>query len=157
MLDAHSVTTLRLRPFLAFRSVEECTHENASANRHYDVIDNGIKTRLYPGYPELMMQLNKKNEFVYEPNWYRGIEYQKEQELGYDYKEDLYVPGYFEFNIKKGESVVFAAGLSELKSTQLKRSSITNMMYMLLEPISSHVWSMLLISSIMSGMVKLIS
>ena len=121
LLDAHSVTTLRLRPFLAFRSVEECTHENAGANRHYDVIDNGIKTRLYPGYPELMMQLNKKNEFVFEPNWYRGIEYQKEQELGYDYKEDLYVPGYFEFNIKKGESVVFAAGLSELKSTQLKK------------------------------------
>ena len=121
LLDAHSVTTLRLRPFLAFRSVEECTHENAGANRHYDVIDNGIKTRLYPGYPELMMQLNKNNEFVFEPNWYRGIEYQKEQELGYDYKEDLYVPGYFEFNIKKGESVVFAAGLSELKSTQLKK------------------------------------
>ena len=121
LLDAHSVTTLRLRPFLAFRSVEECTHENADANKYYDVIDNGIKTCLYPGYPELMMQFSKKNEFVFEPNWYRGIEYQKEQELGYEYKEDLYVPGYFEFNIKKGESVVFAAGLSELKSTQLKK------------------------------------
>ncbi|MDE5998720.1 MAG: amylo-alpha-1,6-glucosidase [Bacteroidaceae bacterium] len=121
LLDAHSVTTLRLRPFLAFRSVEECTHENAGVNKYYDVIDNGIKTCLYPGYPELMMQFSKKNEFVFEPNWYRGIEYQKEQELGYEYKEDLYVPGYFEFNIKKGESVVFAAGLSELKSTQLKK------------------------------------
>ena len=121
LLDAHSVTTLRLRPFLAFRSVEECTHENDRANKQYDVIDNGIKTRLYPSYPELMMQLNKKNEFVFEPNWYRGIEYQKEQELGYEYKEDLYVPGYFEFNIKKGESVVFSAGVSELKTSQLKK------------------------------------
>lgn len=121
LLDAHSVTTLRLRPFLAFRSVGECTHENARASRHYDVIDNGIKTSMYPGYPELMMQLNKKNEFVFDPNWYRGIEYQKEQEMGYEYREDLYVPGYFEFNIKKGESVVFAAGLSELKTSQLKK------------------------------------
>ena len=121
LLDAHSVTTLRLRPFLAFRSVEECTHENGRANRDYQIIDNGIKTCMYPGYPELMMQLNKKNEFVFDPNWYRGIEYQKEQELGYEYKEDLYVPGYFEFNIKKGESVVFAAGLSELKTSQLKK------------------------------------
>ncbi len=121
LLDAHSVTTLRLRPFLAFRSVGECTHENSRASRHYDVIDNGIKTCMYAGYPELMMQLNKKNEFIFEPNWYRGIEYQKEQELGYEYKEDLYVPGYFEFNIKKGESVVFAAGLSELKTNQLKK------------------------------------
>lgn len=121
LLDAHSATTLRLRPFLAFRSVEECTHENAGASRKYDLIDNGIKTRMYPGYPELMMQLNKKNEFVFEPAWYRGIEYPKEQELGYEYKEDLYVPGYFELDIKKGESVVFSAGLSELKTNQLKR------------------------------------
>ena len=121
LLDAHSVTTLRLRPFLAFRSVGECTHENSRASREYQLIDNGIKTRMYPGYPELMMQLNKKNEFVFEPNWYRGIEYYKEQEMGYDYIEDLYVPGYFEFNIKKGESVVFAAGLSEVKSSQLKK------------------------------------
>ena len=121
LLEAHSATTLRLRPFLAFRSVEECTHENAGASRKYDLIDNGIKTRMYPGYPELMMQLNKKNEFVFEPAWYRGIEYPKEQELGYEYKEDLYVPGYFEFDIKKGESVVFAAGLSELKTNQMKK------------------------------------
>lgn len=121
LLDAHSATTLRLRPFLAFRSVEECTHENARASRKYDVIDNGIKTCMYPGYPELMMQINKKNEFVFEPAWYRGIEYQKEQELGYEYKEDLYVPGYFEFDIKKGESVVFAAGLKELKTNQMKK------------------------------------
>lgn len=121
LLDAHSVTTLRLRPFLAFRSVSECTHENSRARRDYEIVDNGIKTCMYPGYPELYMQTNKKTEFVFEPNWYKGIEYQKEQELGYDYTEDLYVPGYFEFNIKKGETVVFSAGVSELKSNQMKK------------------------------------
>lgn len=120
LMDAHSATTLRLRPFLAFRSVSECTHENDKASREYAPIDNGIKTCMYPGYPELMMQLNKKNEFVFDPNWYHGIEYQKEQEMGYEYREDLYVPGYFEFEIKKGESVVFAAGVNELKSNQLE-------------------------------------
>lgn len=121
LMDAHSATTLRLRPFLAFRSVSECTHENDKASREYSPIDNGIKTCMYPGYPELMMQLNKKNEFVFDPNWYHGIEYQKEQEMGYEYREDLYVPGYFEFEIKKGESVVFAAGVNELKSNQLQK------------------------------------
>lgn len=121
LMEAHSATTLRLRPFLAFRSVSECTHENDRASREYSDVDNGIKTCMYPGYPELFMQLNKKNEFVFNPNWYNGIEYPKEQEMGYEYKEDLYVPGYFEFNIKKGESVVFAAGVSELKSNQLKK------------------------------------
>lgn len=121
LLDAHSSTTLRLRPFLAFRSVSECTHENDKASRNYSLIDNGIKTCMYPGYPELMMQLNKENEFVFDPNWYHGIEYQKEQEMGYEYREDLYVPGYFEFDIKKGESVVFAAGVNELKSSELTK------------------------------------
>lgn len=121
LLDAHSATTLRLRPFLAFRSVREYTHENQQASREYQDVENGIKTCMYPGYPELFMQLNKKNEFHYTPDWYRGIEYSKEQERGYDFNEDLYVPGYFEVDIKKGESIVFSAGISSVNTRQLKR------------------------------------
>ena len=122
LLDAHSATTLRLRPFLAFRSVREYTHENAQASREYQVVSNGIKTCMYPGYPELYMQLNKKNEFHYLPDWYRGIEYPKEQERGYDFNEDLYVPGYFEVEIKKGESIVFSGGVSEIGTRSLKKT-----------------------------------
>jgi predicted glycogen debranching enzyme len=121
LLQAQSPTKLRLRPFLAFRSVREYTHENQAASREYQEVENGIKTCMYPGYPELFMQLNKKNEFHYTPDWYRGIEYPKEQERGYDFNEDLYVPGYFELDIKMGESVVFSAGISEASSHQLKR------------------------------------
>ncbi len=121
LLEAHSVTTLRLRPFLAFRSVAECTHENSIASRDFEYVDNGIKTRMYEGYPNLYMQLNKKTDYIFDPNWYKGIEYQKEQELGYEYTEDLYVPGYFEFKIEKGESVVFAAGVNELNSEELTK------------------------------------
>lgn len=122
LVDAHSATTLRLRPFLAFRSVRQYTHENSQASRDYQLVDNGIKTCMYPGYPELFMQLNKKNEFHFHPDWYRGIEYPKEQERGYDFNEDLYVPGYFEFSIKKGESIVFSAGISEVKTRTLKKT-----------------------------------
>ena len=121
LVDAHSATTLRLRPFLAFRSVREFTHENSIANRDYQLVDNGIKTCMYPSYPELHMQLSKRNEFIFQPDWYRGIEYPKEQERGYASNEDLYVPGYFEMNIKKGESIVFAASTSEIKSSTLKK------------------------------------
>lgn len=119
LVDAHSETTLRLQPFLAFRSVREFTHENAQASREYHVVQNGIKTCMYPGYPDLYMQVNKENEFVFRPDWYRGLEYPKEQERGYASNEDLYVPGYFEFSIKKGESVVFAAGLKEIDTDTL--------------------------------------
>ena len=119
LVDAHSETTLRLQPFLAFRSVREFTHENNSVNKSYQIVPNGIKTRMYEGYPELYMQLDKENEFVYRPDWYRGLEYPKEQERGYASNEDLYVPGYFQFTISKGESVVFAAGIKEVDTSTL--------------------------------------
>ena len=120
LLEAHSKTTLQFRPFLAFRSVRQFTHENGAANRSYEVVDNGISTCMYAGYPSLFMQFSKKNEFHFEPYWYRGLEYPKEQERGYASNEDLYVPGYFEMNISKGESVVFAASTKECRTSTLK-------------------------------------
>ena len=121
LVDAHSATTLRFRPFLAFRSVRQFTHENSTASREYFEVDNGIKTCMYAGYPDLYMQFSKKNEFVFMPDWYRGIEYPKEQERGYASNEDLYVPGYFEMPIKKGESIIFAASTSQTKTSGLKK------------------------------------
>ena len=118
--DAHSATTLRFRPFLAFRSVKELTYANGNLNQNYTVVPNGIKMCLYPGYPELFMQFSKKVNFVFDPKWYYGIEYSKEQERGYPYKEDLFVPGYFEVPIRKGETIVFSAGDSQVATTRLK-------------------------------------
>ena len=120
LLEAHSKTTLQFRPFLAFRSVRQFTHENGAANRSYEVVDNGISACMYAGYPSLFMQFSKKNEFHFEPYWYRGLEYPKEQERGYASNEDLYVPGYFEMNISKGESIVFAASTAECRTSTLK-------------------------------------
>lgn len=119
LVDAHSATTLRFRPFMAFRSVRQFTHENATASRDFEMVDNGIRTKMYQGYPYLYMQFSKENEFVFHPDWYRGLEYPKEQERGYDSNEDLYVPGYFEMDIQKGESIVFSASTSEIKTDGL--------------------------------------
>lgn len=76
---------------------------------------------MYSGYPELYMQFSKKNEFIFQPDWYRGVEYPKEQERGYASNEDLYVPGYFEMPIKKGESIVFSASTSSIRTSGLKK------------------------------------
>lgn len=121
LLDAHSQTTLRFRPFLAFRSVRQFTHENSTASRDYEEVENGIKTCMYAGYPTLYMQFSKKNQFIFSPYWYRGIEYPKEQERGYASNEDLYVPGYFDMNMRKGESVVFAASTKKSATSSLKK------------------------------------
>lgn len=120
LLDAHSATTLRLKPFLAFRSVRQWTHENGAANRSYDVVDNGIRMCLYQGYPDLYMQTSKKAEWVYCPDWYRGMDYPKERERGYYATEDLLVPGYFEMPIKKGESVIFSAGVAPIDHKEIE-------------------------------------
>lgn len=120
LLDAHSPTILRFKPFLAFRSVNELTHENDVAETSYQGIQNGISMRLYEKYPTLCMQFSKKIKYSHEPNWYKNIEYFKEQERGYEYKEDLLVPGYFEMPIKKGESIIFSAGISVVSALKLK-------------------------------------
>ena len=119
LVDAHSATTLRFRPFLAFRSVRQFTHENSVASRDYTEVENGIKTCMYAGYPDLFMQFSKTNNFIFQPDWYRGVEYPKEQERGYASNEDLYVPGYFEMSIEKGESIVFSASTSACETKTL--------------------------------------
>jgi predicted glycogen debranching enzyme len=121
LVDAHSNTTLQFRPFLAFRSVKQFTHENSVASRDYQQVENGIKTCMYAGYPDLYMQFSKKVDFIFQPDWYRGIEYPKEQERGYASNEDLYVPGYFQVGIRKGESIVFSASTSDIKPSTLKK------------------------------------
>ena len=120
LVDSHSDTILRFRPFLAFRSVKQYTHENSAANRDYQHVAGGIKTCMYAGYPDLYMQFSSRNEFVFNPDWYRGVDYPKERERGYESNEDLYVPGYFEMGMKKGQQVVFSASTSEIKTSTLK-------------------------------------
>ena len=119
LLDAHSATTLRLKPFLAFRSVRQWTHENGAANTGFEAVENGIRMCLYQGYPDLYMQLNHKAEWHHQPDWYRGLDYPKERERGYDSSEDLMVPGYFEMPIKKGESSIFTASLASVAPRQM--------------------------------------
>jgi len=120
LLEAHSPTIIRFKPFLAFRNVNELTHQNDIANTSFDNNQNGISMCLYENYPHLHMQFSKKVIYNHQPDWYKNIEYYKELERGYDFKEDLLVPGYFEMPIKKGESIIFSAGISEISPRKLK-------------------------------------
>lgn len=120
LVEAHSPTTLRLKPFLAYRNTNELTHENNIANSDMREVANGRAARMYESFPELYMQCSKKVDYTHAPSWYKGIEYMKELERGFSYKEDQLVPGWFEMPMKKGESVIFAAGISEVNPKTLK-------------------------------------
>jgi len=80
--EAALPTTLRLKPFLAFRNVHELSKANMFVNRKYKKVKNGIKTRLYDDFPELHMQFSKEADFISVPDWYYNIEYVKDLNRG---------------------------------------------------------------------------
>ena len=119
LIDAHSETKLRLRPFFAFRDKHELTHANMEADGRSYPIPCGVKCRLYESYPWLYLQTSREDaEFIPAPDWYYGFEYKEELIRGYEGHEDLLTTGYFEVNIKKGESVIFSASTEEMKDCQ---------------------------------------
>ncbi len=120
LLEANSDTKIRFKPFLAFRSIHELTSQNMEADTRVKWIDQGVSLKMYEGFPTLNLQCNKKAEFIPVPDWYRGVEYLKDQHRGFPYKEDLFVPGYFEMDIKKGESVVMSAATFAAKPNSFK-------------------------------------
>ena len=119
--SAQEEVVCRFKPFLAFRNIHQLSKANLFANRKYYPTENGISIKLYEGYPDLFMQFSKENEFIAVPDWYYDIEYIKELHRGYEYLEDLFVPGYFELTLHQGESVIFSAGLENALPRSLKQ------------------------------------
>lgn len=122
LLDAHSPTKIQIKPFLAFRGYHHLMKANDQLNKGFKSVANGAEFQLYPQYSPLFLQLSKTNKFHSKPEWYYNFEYIMERERGYEYQEDLYFPGYFEFDISKGESVIFSAGLTEADPSTRQRA-----------------------------------
>ncbi len=121
LIDSTSPVKLRFRPFLAFRYIHNLSKANLYVNRKFGKAENGISVRLYDKFPHLFMQFSRKADFVPVPDWYYNIEYLKELHRGYEFLEDLFVPGYFELSLKKGETIVFSAAINEAKTASLKQ------------------------------------
>ena len=119
--DAHSATLLRLNPLLAFRDIHSLSKQNPVANTQVEVVDGGVRAKLYPEFPYLYMQLSKPANFGGAAYWNNNIYYTKEKERGYDFQEDLLSVGAFEVSLKKGESIVFSASLEEANPKNLAK------------------------------------
>lgn len=122
LVEATSPTKIKLKPFLAFRNIHSLSKENIFADKKYEAVPNGIRVKMYAGYTDLFMQISKSCEYTHVPDWNYKIEYQEEMDRGYEYQEDLYTPGFFEFDIKKGESVYFVAGIKEINPASIIKS-----------------------------------
>ena len=121
LVEANSPTKIKFKPFMVFRNVHSLSKTNLYANTKFDTVENGIKIKLYEGYPFLNLQLSKKAEYIPNPDWFHNTEYIKEKSRGYEFLEDLYSPGYFEMDIKKGESIIISASTFEANPLQFKR------------------------------------
>ena len=123
LVNAPAKITLELKPFLAFRNVHGLTGENAGANTAAKAVKNGVAFNLYPGFPDLNLQLSTATAaFKSYPVWYKGITYSDEMRRGYDCREDLFVPGGFEVEMHSGDAIVFSASAGEpVNATSLKR------------------------------------
>jgi len=121
LVEAHSPTQIRFRPFLAYRNIHALSKANNDVERKYDAIPNGIKVRMYLGYPYLHLQFSKPVDYVHAPDWYYDFDYMREKARGYESMEDLYTPGCFELPIKVGESIYFSASLDEEDPKTLAR------------------------------------
>jgi len=121
LLRSPSPVTLMLKPFLAFRNIHNLTRENDNVRSGCTEVDSGVSFCMYPGFPNLVMQLSTAAEFKYQPYWYKGITYSDEYRRGFDCREDLWVPGVFSLKMKSGDSVVFSASVNADDPKMLKR------------------------------------
>ena len=123
LLNAPAKVKLELKPFLAFRNFHALTGENSQARTGYEPLQNGAAFNMYEGFPDLNLQLSTaQSAFKYNPVWYKGVTYSDEMRRGFDCREDLWVPGSFETEMKAGDILVFSAAAGEpVKATSLKR------------------------------------
>ena len=122
LVNAPAKVKLLLTPFLAFRDIHALTDENPNARTEGWEIPNGVAFNLYEGFPDLNMQFNTKDvSFATAPCWYKGITYSDEYRRGFACKEDLYVPGRFETEMKPGDAIVFSASVALANPSGLKR------------------------------------
>ncbi|WP_374291145.1 amylo-alpha-1,6-glucosidase [Desulfovibrio desulfuricans] len=131
--------TLRLRPLLAYRSVHALTRANAALRQDTSAMPGGFGIRPYESLPPLYVQAStcgvpaqdagdaaaitlagRKTRqgdpavsFTPAPDWCRNVEYFEERERGFDYSEDLFMPGVLEIALPplpQGGYVYVAAG-----------------------------------------------
>ncbi len=114
--------TLRIRPLLAFRNFHALTCANAALREETAAVEGGFGITPYAALPPLYIQAQTVGRvpkghpgvaFTPAPAWCRNVEYFKEQERGFPYSEDLFMPGVLEIPLPplpKGGCVYVVAG-----------------------------------------------
>jgi predicted glycogen debranching enzyme len=106
---------LRVRPLFAFRDTHALSAVNDRIERSFGVRSHegrGTIVRCVP-YPEWepVYLVCREAAFVESAEWYKNFEYPQERYRGLDFKEDLWSYGYFEGELRVGDSLAVVCTL----------------------------------------------
>jgi glycogen debranching enzyme len=107
---------LRLKPFLAFRGHHKLAHENTFLRGRADGIENGFRIEPYAGMPSLVVQTSRASRFTPSALWYNRFQYMEERERGFDWEEDLFLPGIIEVPVERKCTVILSVRCGEMMS-----------------------------------------
>ena len=144
--------TLTLRPLVNGRNIN---HLHAAEPARTAFIHTlGIENGLYPGFsfqpeeamPPLVMQIShpglQRSTFSVAPDWYYKVLYPVEKERGYDFEEDLLMPGTFSTSLSVDCPIWVSAGVEPLHDapeTLWERHTATAPKPVFKEPILEHL------------------
>ncbi|MBI3696237.1 MAG: glycogen debranching enzyme family protein, partial [Acidobacteria bacterium] len=95
---------LRVRPFLAFRDYHSLAHANDSLDGRVQQNEKAVEIQPYSGLPALTFH-HSGAAFEVAGGWYYNTEYLEDLYRGLDFREDLYCPGVFTFEMTPGSPV----------------------------------------------------
>jgi predicted glycogen debranching enzyme len=104
---------LRLRPFLAFRGYHKLSHKNLFLRDQVEEIEDGFRIAPYEGMPHLFIQTSRASRFTASPVWYNRFQYTEERERGFDWEEDLFLPGMIEIPVEGKCTVILSVSRDE--------------------------------------------
>lgn len=96
---------LVIRPLLTARDFHALHKENPALNAQVEIQNGVCVLRPYEGVPSVYFHHNAK-EFAAGFNWYRQMEYAREQERGLEAHEDAWAPGEFRFALNGGQDAI---------------------------------------------------
>lgn len=101
VLEADQPFTMELLPLLSGRGYHSLMHANQNIQLK-TVFENDIfQTKIYDGVPELYIKL-PGGRYKPKPDWFYNFNYSVEQYRGLDFVEDLFTPGTFTIELRKG-------------------------------------------------------
>ena len=106
--------TLTVRPFLSGRDYHALHHENRDLRFDGENHRDAVTWRTYSSVPSVTALAN--GGYFHEPHWYRNFLYSEEQARGLDHVEDLATPGYFRFDLERGEATLILAAEGDAAS-----------------------------------------